>query len=64
MLYCRLKRVGPAQLRINDNEADGPINHNGQADQKYSASKKASVPEGVRLTNDTSTAALVSIYPI
>lgn len=29
MLYGRLKRVGAAELRIDNDEADGPVYHDG-----------------------------------
>jgi hypothetical protein len=32
MLYGRLKRVGPAEFRVDDNQTDGPVDHNGKGD--------------------------------
>jgi hypothetical protein len=61
MLYSGLKRVGTAKFRVDDNETNGPIDNNGKADQKNSASNETSVLEGVGLTDDAGAAAHVSI---
>ncbi len=61
MLYSRLKRVGTAELRIDDNEADGPVDDDGKTNQKNGACQEAGVPERIGLTNNARAAALVSI---
>jgi hypothetical protein len=63
MLYGRLKRVGATELRIYDNEADGPVNDSCETNQEYGACDKASVLKCVGLSNDTGAAARVSICP-
>ena len=60
VLYCRLERVGPAELRVDDNQADGPVDDDGEANEQDGARQEAGVPEGVGLADDAGTAARVS----
>lgn len=60
MLYCRLERVGPAELRVDDNEADCPVDDERKSNKEQGAREQAGVFEGVGLSDDTGTAARVS----
>jgi hypothetical protein len=55
MLHGRLERVCAAQLGVDDNEADGPVDHDGKANQECGACDEAGVANGVWLANDAST---------
>lgn len=56
MLYRRLEGIGAAELGIYDNEADGPVDDNGEANEEGGACDEACVAESVRLADNTSAA--------
>ena len=55
VLYRRLERVCAAELGVYDDEADGPVNDDGEADEEDGACDEAGVAEGVGLTDDAGT---------
>lgn len=61
MLYGRLKRVGPAEFRVDDNQTDGPVDHDGKGDQEHGACDEACVLQSVGLADDASATARVSL---
>lgn len=55
MLYRGLKGVGAAELRIYDDQANRPVHDDCEGDEEDSACHEACVPDGVGLTDYTST---------
>lgn len=64
MLYCRLERIGAAELRVDHNQTDRPVNNDREPNEKNGACEKTSVSEGVGLSNDAGAAACVSFVPL
>ena len=52
VLHCSLEAVTPAQLAIDDDQADRPIHRDCQADQQHHAREQARLAQGVRLPDD------------
>lgn len=55
MLDCCLEGIGTAELRICDDQTNGPINSDGQDDEEDDTCKQTGLAKGIRLANDTST---------
>jgi hypothetical protein len=60
VLHRRLEGVGAAELRVDDNETDGPVNDDGEANEQRGARDEAGVADCVRLANDASASAALS----
>jgi len=58
MLYRGLKRIGAAEFGVYDDEAYGPVYHDGKADEEGGACHEAGVTNSVRLADDTSSSVL------
>lgn len=54
VLYRSLERVGPAELGVYDNQADGPVDNDGHANEEDGACDEAGVAKGIGLANDAS----------
>lgn len=52
VLHRGLEGVGAAELRVDDDQADGPVDDDGEADEQERARDEAGVAEGVGLAND------------
>lgn len=52
MLHRRLKGIGATQFRVDDDEANRPVDGDGQTDKEDDAREQAGLFECVRLTND------------
>jgi hypothetical protein len=57
MLHGGLERVCAAELRVDDNQADGPVHDDCKGDEENGACDEASLAKGVRLSNDSGTSA-------
>ena len=58
MLHGSLKRIGATELRVYDNKADSPVDHDSQSNEESGAGDKAGVADCVGLPNDASASAL------
>jgi hypothetical protein len=54
VLYCGLEGVGAAELRIDDNQADGPVDDDREAYEKDCSGDKTGITNSVGLANDAS----------
>jgi hypothetical protein len=57
VLHRRLEGVGAAKLRVDDNQAYGPVYDDGEADEQQRAGDEAGVADGVRLADDAGSSA-------
>lgn len=60
MLHRGLERVRAAQLRVDDNQTNGPVDHDCEANEEGGACNKAGVADGVGLADDASATKNVS----
>lgn len=58
VLHRCLERICPAELRVDDNEANRPVHHDGKADEQGGPCNEAGIPNGVRLAYDARPATL------
>lgn len=54
VLYRRLERIRPAELRVYDNESNCPVYDDCEADEQSGSCQQAGIADSVRLANDTS----------
>ena len=57
MLDCCLEGIGTAELRVCDNQANGPVNGYCQDDEKDDTCEQTGLTESVGLTDDSGTTA-------
>jgi hypothetical protein len=57
MLYGSLEGVGTTELRVDDDQANSPVDNDCEADEKHGACNEARVAEGVGLTDDAGASA-------
>lgn len=61
MLNRSLERVGPAELRVYDYEANGPVHDDGEADEEEGAGNEACIADGVWLADDAGASAICQL---
>lgn len=57
MLYRGLEGVGPAQLRVDNDKADGPVDNDGEPNEEDGACDEAGITKCVGLANDAGASA-------
>jgi hypothetical protein len=56
VLHGSLERVGTAELRVDDYETNGPVDHDCEANKENGSCNEACVTEGVGLADDAGAA--------
>jgi hypothetical protein len=57
MLHGSLEGIGAAELRVDDDESNSPVDHDGEANEENGACNETCVADGVGLANDAGASA-------